>query len=65
MRRRYCQLVIALLLLLQTAVLQAQGVEWQERRTLLFSILYPAGADATAEQYAQFVDGIYDETSAL
>ena len=65
MRRPYHLLPVLLLFLLQAAVLQAQDVRWEERRTLLFSILYPSGAETTVDQYAQFVDGVYDETSAL
>ena len=65
MRRYICLSLIALFLLLQTAVLHAQGVAWQERRTQQFSILFPAGTEAIADEYAQFVDSIYDETSVL
>jgi hypothetical protein len=46
-------------------VLHAQGVEWQERRTRLFSILYPDGSQDLAASYARFVDGVYDETSGF
>jgi hypothetical protein len=65
MRRRLLLIPLLLLLLAQAAVLQAQDVGWQERRTLLFSILYPSGADAIAAEYALFVDAIYEETSTL
>ena len=65
MRRRLSILPVVLLLLFQATALHAQGVQWQEQRTQLFTILYPAGAEAVAGQYAQFVDGIYDETSAF
>ena len=65
MRRRYCLFLITLLLFLHTAVLHAQGVTWQERRTQHFALLYPTEAEATAAQYAQFVDGIYDEISTF
>lgn len=64
MHRRCYPLLVALLLILPVAATHAQG-SWQEQRTLLFSILYPSGAEATAQQYAQFVDGIYDESSAF
>jgi hypothetical protein len=47
------------------APVQAQGTQWQEMRTAQFSLLYPAEARATAEEYAQFVDGIYGEISAF
>lgn len=41
------------------------GPEWRERRTERFAILYADGDEATAEQYASFVDQIYDEVSAI
>lgn len=46
---------------------QAQDQNWQERRTQHFAILYPdvPEAQAAVEQYAQFVDGVYDELSAV
>ena len=65
MRQRCFLMLLVLGLLLPPALLRAQGVDWQERRTLRFSILYPAGADTIAEQYAQFVDATYDEAAAL
>lgn len=40
-------------------------VSWLEQRTTYFAILYPAGSEAEAERYAQFVDGVYDEISAI
>lgn len=43
----------------------AQSTEWRERRTASFAILYPDGSEAEAENYAQFVDGVYDEVSAV
>jgi hypothetical protein len=65
MRRHLSILPIVLLLFFHATVLHAQGVQWQEQRTQRFTILYPAGAQAIAGQYAQFVDNIYDETSAF
>ncbi len=65
MRQRCFLMLLVLGLLLPPALLRAQDVEWQERRTPHFSILYPAGADATAEQYTRFVDQIYDEAAVL
>jgi hypothetical protein len=38
--------------------------QWEERRTTNFAILYPDGAEAQAEEYARFVDPVYDEISA-
>ncbi len=45
----------------------AQDQKWQERRTQHFAILYPDVPEArpAVEQYAQFVDGVYDELSAV
>lgn len=65
MRRLFLHMLLLLGLLAPVTALRAQTVDWQERRTLLFTILYPAGAEATAEQYAQFVDSTYDEAAAL
>ncbi len=38
---------------------------WHERRTNYFAILFPAGSEAEAERYARFVDGVYDDVSAI
>ncbi|HEX5688714.1 MAG TPA: hypothetical protein VFX76_01875, partial [Roseiflexaceae bacterium] len=43
----------------------AQDSEWNERRTDKFAILYANGDDQTAEEYAGFVDTIYDEVAAI
>lgn len=63
---RYLRLLLAavfLLLLTLPAQAGAQSVPWRERRTLQFSVLYPQGAEAQAEQYAQFVDQVYEDAS--
>lgn len=65
MRRLYLHMLLLLGLLVPGALVRAQSVDWQERRTLLFTILYPGGTEAIAEQYAQFVDNTYDEAAAL
>ncbi len=39
--------------------------EWLERTTTYFHILYTAGDEAIAENYASFVDTIYDEISTV
>lgn len=57
-------LLVAVLLYLPQPLL-AQSADWQERGTTKFTILFPAGSEAKAEQYAQFVDGVYDEVSAV
>lgn len=58
-------LLLAALALLIVAPVQAQETQWQELRTQQFSLLYPAEAQATADEYAQFVDSIYEEISAF
>ncbi|MBV9792290.1 MAG: hypothetical protein JOZ51_29165, partial [Chloroflexi bacterium] len=66
--RRWCLILMGLILALVlggTRSALAQGTEWQERRTANFAILYPEGSEAEAEAYAQFVDGVYDEVSAV
>lgn len=45
--------------------LLAQEVTWREQRTTNFAILYPDGSADQAQAYAQFVDGVYDELSAV
>lgn len=45
--------------------LLAQEVAWREQRTTNFAILYPDGSADQAQTYAQFVDGVYDELSAV
>lgn len=56
---------LALVLLLWPSGALAQESDWRERRTERFAILYADGDQATAERYAGFVDGIYDEVSAI
>lgn len=66
--RRWCLILMGLILALilgGTRSALAQGTEWQERRSANFAILYPEGSEAEAEQYAQFVDSVYDEVSAV
>jgi hypothetical protein len=66
--RRCCLVLLGLLLALilsGTSSALAQEIQWKERRTANFAILYPEGSDADAEQYAQFVDSVYDEVSAV
>jgi hypothetical protein len=43
----------------------AQTTDWQELRTQRFAILYTPDQQATAQQYAKFVDGLYDEVAAV
>jgi hypothetical protein len=43
----------------------AQQVEWREQRTDSFAILYPAGSETEAAEYARFVDDVYEEVSAV
>jgi hypothetical protein len=65
--RRLTSLLLALIvaaLLAPTGVL-AQETGWDERRTDRFAILYAAGDEQAAAQYAGFVDAIYDEVAAI
>jgi hypothetical protein len=66
---RRCGALLAGLLLIGIicgpARLLAQEVEWREQRTTNFAILYPDGSEDQAQDYAQFVDGVYDELSAV
>lgn len=68
MRRLWLLLVLAWAVLLMAlpsvASAQSQG-EWREQRTQRFAILYVTGSEAEAASYAGFVDGIYDEVSAI
>ncbi len=54
-------------LLWGTSDAHAQQQTWRERRTNSFAILYPADitAQTAADEYALFVDGVYDEVSAV
>lgn len=56
-------LVIAVVLLPGKAL--AQELDWLEQRTERFVILYTSGDHQTADEYAGFVDSIYDEVSAI
>ena len=58
-------LLLAALVVITVAPVQAQETQWQELRTRQFSLLYPVEAQATADEYAQFVDSIYEEISAF
>jgi tetratricopeptide (TPR) repeat protein len=57
--------LIALGSLAYTPAAQAQGNDWRERPTAHFVILYTPGSEATAEQYAGFVDTIYEEAATV
>jgi hypothetical protein len=62
------RLLVGLLLLLfiaPGAALAQSGDVWQELRTQQFAILYEPADAATAQSYAAFVDGLYDEVAAL
>ena len=65
--RRLTSLFLALLcfMLLMPVSALAQDSDWSERRTDRFAILYTPDDVATAEQYAGFVDAIYDEIAAI
>jgi hypothetical protein len=56
-------LLLALLIVPNRAL--AQESDWHERTTERFAILYTDGDQATAENYAGFVDSIYDEVAAV
>jgi hypothetical protein len=43
----------------------AQTTDWQELRTQRFAILYTPDKQGMAQQYARFVDGLYDEVAAI
>ncbi|MCW5851669.1 MAG: hypothetical protein KIT87_16470 [Anaerolineae bacterium] len=58
-------LFLALWLVLGPAAAHAQGLDWQEKRTTHFAIIYvPQQADE-ADRYAGFVDGVYDDLSKV
>lgn len=62
---RWCVLLLVFWLALPLAQPATAQATWLERRTTNFAILYPEGSEAEAERYAQFVDGVYDEISAI
>jgi len=49
----------------QPAQPPAEDAEWLERKTTYFNILYTRGDEAIAENYASFVDTIYDEITTV
>ena len=65
--RRLLPLLLALVLatLLCPNSTFAQDIAWNERRTDRFAILYADGGEQTAEEYAGFVDTIYDEIASI
>ena len=66
MKRLFClAAAFCIFWLLLPAGAYAQETGWRERRTERFAILYAEGDGATAEQYAGFVDTIYDEIAAV
>jgi hypothetical protein len=73
MQRHYLHTVIRILwlfglvfgIITQPLFVRAQETVWQEQRTNHFAILYPQGSEQQAANYAQFVDQVYDELSAL
>jgi hypothetical protein len=65
---RFPKIMAALLVALLGALLFAPGaaraqggVDWRERPTTNFTIIYGAGGEAEAERYAGFVDVVYEE----
>ncbi len=66
-QRRLLWLALASVIgvLFAPASLHAQATTWLEQRTTSFAVLYPEGAESQANEYAQFVDGVYDEISAV
>ena len=65
--RHIVRLIGALFLVMwyMVAPAYAQTTDWQELRTQRFAILYTPDKQAVAQQYGQFVDGLYDEVAAV
>ncbi|HMP41793.1 MAG TPA: hypothetical protein PKA05_15545 [Roseiflexaceae bacterium] len=63
-KRYIVALVLVLLWMIPTQSL-AQVPDWAEQRTTYFAILYAPGDEPIAQQYALFVDPIYDELTAM
>jgi hypothetical protein len=64
-QRALLLILLTLLSLFVAAPAAAQGVDWRERPTSAFTILYAAGSEAEAERYAAFVDAIYEEVALV
>jgi hypothetical protein len=63
---RLIGLIFSILAALSVVSAHAQSDEWSQRDTSYFAILHAPDAQAEAERYAGFADGIYDEvTGAL
>lgn len=61
-----CMLVVVMLLFVAPArITHAQSAEWQERTTTHFVILYTPGDEAKVEEYASFVDVIYEDVATV
>lgn len=58
---RRALLVFTLLLLLWPTLANAQNVDWRELPTEHFVILFTPGDESTAEDYAAFVDTVFEE----
>ncbi len=58
-------LLIAFLFVCFAPTVSAQETAWRELRTSKFAILYTTDDAATAQTYTGFVDGIYDEITAI
>src|SRR3712207_6645484 len=58
-------LLLATMLVCNASPATAQDLVWREQRTTNVAILYPEGAEAEAQQYAQFADSVYDEISGV
>lgn len=65
--RYFSRLLLAfmLLLVLTPSMALAQGSDWRERPTARFTILYTGEDPTSAEEYAGFVDTIYDEMAGI
>lgn len=42
-----------------------EAPEWREQRTRAFALVYVLGEEASAQEYAGFIDEIYDEVAAV
>lgn len=62
---KYLSIIVIVLALLFPIPVLAQEAGWDEQRTDHFAILYTEGDQASADQYAAFIDMVYDEVAAV
>ena len=62
--QKFIRFILLLMLLATSSSLAlAQDVQWSERTTAYFSILYAPGSETQADSYAGFIDQLFEEVT--